>query len=218
MAGTAGRGAHSRSRCGTGQLTAAIAAAGATVLGLDNSPDLIARARANYPELEFAIADGTRFTTNSPFDAVFYNAALHWMQPPDAVIDRVWRALIPGGRFVVEFGGRGNLDSIVEAIASIAAERGLSWTNPWYFPSVGEYASLLEARGFEVELAMLFERPTTLADGEAGLRHWLQMFGGAIATDETADAIAERLRTQLWRKGAWIADYRRLRVVARREQ
>ena len=143
--------------CGTGRLTREIADSGAEVAGIDSSPDMIARARKNYPELRFELADALTFQPEEPFDAVFSNAVLHWVKPPEGAVKTIARALKPGGRMVVEFGGKGNTQSIVEAIGS----------HPWYYPSIGEYASLLEANGLQVVSAVLFPRPTRV-DGESG--------------------------------------------------
>ena len=141
--------------CGTGGLTAQIAEAGAEVLGIDASEAMIARARVLYPNLRFEVARGEDFTLEAPADAVFSNAALHWMSPPDAVTASVLRALQPGGRFVAEMGGSGNIATIIGALYQALAEEGIpreQVRNPWYFPSIGEYASLLERAGFEVVL------------------------------------------------------------------
>ena len=93
--------------CGTAQLTAQIAAAGAHVIGLDSSPAMIEQARSNYPELQFELADARDFHFAEPFDAVFSNAVLHWISAADRVARSLFLALKPGGRFVAEFGGRG---------------------------------------------------------------------------------------------------------------
>ncbi len=205
--------------CGSGQLTREIAGRGATVTGLDSSPEMIAQARINYPEIRFVLADAAEFSLDEPVDAVFSNAALHWMTDARAVAARVRRALRPGGRFVAEFGGKGNISAILAA----AAETLGGDCNPWYFPSTGEYATLLESEGFRVTHALHFDRLTELTapDGMAG---WLEMFGGPLfrGLDQAArrDAIrrmADKLRGRLYRHGKWYADYRRLRIAALRE-
>ena len=208
--------------CGTGHLTASIADSGANVVGLDADRAMVAEAARTYPDLRFVQGDARQFAFREPFDAVFSNAALHWIDEQDAVLDSVADALRPGGRFVAELGGTGNVESIVGAVREAAAERGYTVENPWYFPSVGEYASLLEAHGFEVRYATLFDRPTELDDGEAGLASWLGMFGdgllGPVPEDERDAVVADvedRLRKELFADGTWTADYRRLRVVAR---
>ncbi len=207
---------------GTGHLTAAIAANGAEVIGLDASTDMVTSARRQYPTLEFVVGDAASFTLPGHFDAVFSNATLHWVSDAEAVVRRVAAHLRPGGRFVAEFGGRGNVRRLMAAVKQAAAEvAGVTLQNRWYYPSVGEYAGLLERQGLEVTFAALIDRPTRLEDGERGLRNWLAMFGGRWLepTPESArEAVVSRseelLRTELFRDGAWFADYRRLRVVA----
>jgi len=210
--------------CGTGHLTAEIAAAGAEVVGLDTSQAMLETARSDYPDLPFVRADAQAFAVSAPFDAVFTNAALHWVDDPDAVLSSVADALQPNGRFVGEFGGQGNVAAIVEAVATELASRGYAVENPWYFPSVGTFASALERHGFEVRRAELFDRPTVLDGGDDGLRSWLAMFGESLLApvedEERAavlSAVEERLRPQQYREGNWIADYRRLRFVAIRQ-
>jgi trans-aconitate 2-methyltransferase len=209
--------------CGTGHLTAQIAAAGAEVVGIDSSSEMVAEARHLYPHLRFEIADARDFRLPESFDAVFSNAVLHWVQEPERAIACIHRALRPGGRFVAEFGGRGNVRVIVAALTGAAAVVGLgTWTHPWYYPGIAEYATLLERAGLEVTDASLFDRPTPL-EGEQGLRHWIEMFAGDVLGRIPAGdrerffrRAEEALRPALHREGRWFADYRRLRIVARR--
>lgn len=207
--------------CGTGHLIDQIAAAGADVVGLDNSTGMIKEARATHPECQFICGDARNVTFERPFDAVFSNAALHWIQDQDAVLESVATALHPGGRFVAELGGTGNISAIVDATQSELTSRGYEIEHPWYFPSIGEYATKLEAHGFEVQYATLFDRPTELAEGDDGLAAWLDMFGDSFLSPlsdreqrEVISAVENRLRQDYFRNGTWIADYRRLRFVA----
>ncbi len=196
--------------CGTGQLTAKIAEAGAEVFGIDSSPEMIAQASANYPDLQFAAADITHYRAESPFDAVFSNAVLHWVHDAEAAVRAIAGALRPGGRFVAEFGGKGNVAAILEALHELT---GIA--NPWYFPSIGEYAPILERNGLEVSQAFLFDRFTRTEDPNTGLRDWIRMFGRGWPNEEVfLAAMEERLRSRLYRDGAWFIDYRRIRVVA----
>jgi trans-aconitate methyltransferase len=219
---------------GTGDLSHKIAQSGATVVGLDSSPDMIASARAKYPAIEFVLGDARTFAFDAPFDAVFSNAVLHWVRPPEDAVRCISAALRPGGRFVAEFGGKDNIARIAAAArGALRQVTGADLPNALYFPSIGEYAALLEAHGLEVQAAWLFDRPTPL-DGEDGMRNWLAMFGGGVfgggvfggamlrgvAADdiERATAIAERtLRHTNYHDGQWIADYRRIRIVASRQ-
>src|SRR5688572_11002406 len=94
--------------CGTGRLTAQIAESGAEVIGVDRSPEMIGQARQNFPKLRFLLADIASFESPEPADAVFSNAALHWVTDAEAAARNVARSLRPGGRFVAEFGGKRN--------------------------------------------------------------------------------------------------------------
>jgi len=213
--------------CGTGHLTAAIRERGADVVGLDRSGEMLAEARAAHPDCRFVRGDARRIPVREPFDAAFSNATIHWIpgRDQDGFLASVRDALAPGGRFVAECGGVGNVARIVAAVRAEAAERGYETDHRWHFPSVGEYASRLESHGFEVRYARLFDRPTELDDSEDGLASWLRMFGddllAPLSGEERAavvDGVEERLREDLFRDGTWVADYRRLRFVAVREE
>jgi trans-aconitate methyltransferase len=214
--------------CGTGHLTAQIADAGAEVIGIDAAEAMIARAREAYPHLRFRVARGEDFALETPMDAVFSSAALHWMSPAQAVAASVLRALKPGGRFVAEMGGKGNNATIIGALYRALDEEGIPperVQNPWYFPSIGEYAPLLERAGSEVVLMQLFDRPTPLDDCPNGAADWVRMFGGdflqAVPPDRR-DRVLGRVnvltRPALYREGRWVADYRRLQFVAVRRE
>ena len=208
--------------CGTGELAAAIAATGARVLALDSDPAMVAAARRRLGEDRVLLADGHAFTLAEPVDAVFSNAALHWMPRPAEVIGRVRAALRPGGRFVAELGGAGNIDAILDALGAAMAEAGLpAPACPWYFPTPAQYATLLEAGGFRVAMMEHFPRPTPLAGGPGGLADWLTMFGGQLTAAVPAAALpgvvaraGELAAPRLRRGDGWVADYWRLRFVA----
>jgi len=210
--------------CGTGHLTAQIAESGAQVLGVDYSADMVAAARKAYPDLKFEISDARNLNYRNEFDAVFSNATLHWIHEPELVLRGVWRALRPGGRFVAELGGKGNIRAMQNAFDHALIEFGAAKegeVRPWYYPSVSEYSTLAERNGFEVRFITLFDRPTGLADGEAGMRNWILMFGaeylakaGEGKQEEFLGRVEEILRPNLFRDGQWWADYRRLRFVA----
>jgi trans-aconitate methyltransferase len=192
--------------CGTGHLSAKIAAAGATVVGIDPSPAMIGQARQNYPNLTFHLIRAEDFRDPQPFDAVFSNAALHWITDQDAAAETVATVLRPGGRYVLEMGGQGNIKRIDSAVRSQIKN---------YFPSIGEYATILERHGLEVTNAMLFDRPTPLEGGEGGLRDWVATF----RPDNTRpmNEVEEELQSALFYDGRWVADYRRLRMTAARK-
>jgi trans-aconitate 2-methyltransferase len=200
--------------CGSGQLTAKIAESGARVMGIDRSAEMIEEARRNFPSLKFDVADAANFTVDTPVDAVFSNAALHWVKDADGAAKSVAGALRTGGRFVLEMGGKGNNQAVMNAVRQVVGPVEI----PWYFPSVGEYTSLLERHGFEIGFASLFDRPTRV-EGEDGLEDWLAMFAGSmIGQDRAAETrreVANLLRSKMFREGAWIVDYRRLQVIAK---
>lgn len=205
--------------CGTGQLTAKIAEAGAAVTGIDSSAAMLDQAREAHPGISWVLADARSFRFAEPFDAVFSNAVLHWVPEARAVAESVARALRPGGRFVAEFGGHGNVRAIVEAAITAGARQGVRLENPWYYPRLGEYTHLLESVGLEVTFALLFDRPTRLTDPADGLRNWMRMFGGPFFVHLTdparfLDDFVTEARPTLFRDGEWWADYRRLRVTA----
>ena len=211
--------------CGTGHLTARIAESGADVVGIDASESMVLQARSNYPHLRFKVLDALAMDLEPQYDAVFSNAVLHWITEPDVAGAGIFNALKPGGWFVAEFGGRGNISAIIEAVHS-ARERVRAKPVervPWYFPSAGEYAALLERLGFTVTYARLFDRPTRLGEGDGTMVTWLKMFGEPLLNDLTESerdmvcGIAEdALRATMLDDGVWVADYVRLRVVAER--
>lgn len=207
--------------CGTGQLTSRISASGASVVGIDSSAEMIRQARANFPEGDFRIADATSFSLGERFDAVFSNAALHWVTQPEAAVERIAAHLGPGGRFAAEFGGKGNVEAILTGMRTVLERRGLPIHSPWYFPSVGEYSAILERHGFEVRRAELVDRMTPLEEGENGIRRWIEMFGkslvAAVPAEEIPAILGEferEVRPRLYSEGVWSADYRRIRVLA----
>lgn len=210
--------------CGTGDLTFEIAQFGAKVVGMDLSSSMIEKARLKYPELAFYVGNAEDFAMEESFDAVFSNAALHWMKNPEKVIQCVWNVLNPAGRFVAEFGGKGNVETIIKAIENVLLEEyGMDGkkVNPWYYPSIGEYSTLLEQQGFRVTYAVHFDRPTPLKDGIKGLNHWLNSFGDDYfhpyserEKEEIFQKIREKIKRSLFHDGSWYADYKRIRVVA----
>jgi ubiquinone/menaquinone biosynthesis C-methylase UbiE len=210
--------------CGTGTLTAAIARQGAAVTGVDSSAQMIASAREKYDGVRFEVADGQELTYERDFDAVFSNAALHWMPRAHDVLRGVERALVPGGRFVAEFGGAGCVATVVKAVAEILEEWQVDAAPylSWYFPSPGRYAGLLEAHGLVPREVRYFERPTPLAErsGEDGLSAWLALFQAKLMSDlgsrwpELCEKASNRCRSALFRDGQWVLDYVRLRIIA----
>ncbi|QBI54262.1 class I SAM-dependent methyltransferase [Streptomonospora litoralis] len=205
--------------CGTGDLAAALAEAGAEVVGVDSSAEMIDRARERFPHLDLRVADLLTLEPDSGYDAVLSNAVLHWVPDATAAARALARTLRPGGRLVAEFGGSGNISAILDGARALRAELGLpEAAQEWYFPGVDEYSAVLADAGLEVTGAWLFDRPTRL-DGEEGLAAWLRMFGSPLLADAPdpdgfVERLTGRLRPVLHHSGSWWADYRRLRVTA----
>jgi trans-aconitate methyltransferase len=205
--------------CGDGALTEKIAATGAVMTGADASPAMVAAARARGLTVNQVSASAMNY--DGEFDAVFSNAALHWMPEADAVLAGVYRALKPGGRFVAEMGGHGNIAAIRTALQAVLSQFGIDAeaVAASLYPSPAHYRRLLEAAGFTVRSIELVPRPTPLP---AGMEAWLNTFRNGVldllAPEDRAKAVAETIR--LLRPvlcdadGNWTADYVRLRFAA----
>lgn len=209
--------------CGTGDLAAKIQESGATVLGTDASADMIELAKQNYPTIQFEQKDASQLDYNREFDAVFSNATFHWIENQRGLLRGIFKSLKHGGRLVAEFGGKGNIKSIVDAIDTAAKQLSLEHriiSNFWFFPSISHYATLLESTGFEAEQMWLFDRPTKLV-GEDGMLKWINQFAQHAfinLNEEEAKAVTdlavELLKPTHFKDGEWLADYRRLRIKA----
>jgi SAM-dependent methyltransferase len=218
--------------CGTGHQAAELAAAGTTVVGMDADDDMLDVARRDHPDVVFRRADAQDLqavrdvvdSTGGPFDAVLSNAALHWMPRQDDVVAALAAALRPGGRLVLEMGGAGNVARITASIraARAAVDLDPDVALPWTFPTPGQMAGRLEAHGFVVRLAQLFDRRTPLAPGSTAA-DWARMFGAGLVVDVPGgrradfDAVVDaKARDRGLAEGGWWVDYVRLRVVAER--
>ncbi|MEE4350055.1 MAG: methyltransferase domain-containing protein [Pacificimonas sp.] len=200
--------------CGDGVLTQRLVDAGADVLGVDTSAPMLAAARQRG--LIVQEMDGQALTFDGEFDAILSNAALHWMPDQRAVYRGVFRALKPGGRFVAECGGQGNIAAMRTALRAVMEQRGLSVPETQTYPSADAATRQLEAAGFAVESAQLIPRPTPLPGGMA---HWFRTFRhGFIPEGHQESIIAAAvalLRPALCDdEGRWTADYVRLRFKA----
>jgi trans-aconitate methyltransferase len=207
--------------CGDGALTIKLQQAGCQVVGVDSSPEMIAAARSLG--LDARLLDAHALPFEDEFDAVFSNAALHWMNGPADVLKGVWRALKPEGRFVGELGGKGNVAAIVSAMESSLSARGFVFDCPWFFPSAEQYRDLLEQHGFTVQSIKRFPRPTPLP-GDIG--DWLETFAqpyiGRLPADQRRAFVTEVIQALnpvlCDQNGRWFADYVRLRFFARKNQ
>lgn len=206
--------------CGDGQLTLRLGATGAIVTGVDASPQMVAAALARGVNADCGSAEALPYDAGV-FDAVFSNAALHWVRDHDAMLAEVHRVLGPGGRFVAEMGGHGNIAAIRVAFAAVLERHGFAGreSDVNYYPTPAAYARRLEQHGFSVERMELIPRPTPLA---AGMAEWLRTFRRGVldslpkaaqpsVLDETVELLASALRDE---EGNWTADYVRLRFVA----
>ena len=207
--------------CGTGDLTHLISRKAKEVVGLDKSSNMIRTARTKYPELEFLLGDAADFNFDKPFDAVFSNAALHWVLDYMGCIRSMYRNLKSGGRLVLEFGAKDNIRTIIDALRSALLKRGhkhLAELELWYFPSVHEYTEALESEGFKVISANQFDRPTEL---NADIGDWLNMFASPFFREipdlekgKVVENVIQITRQHCYRQGKWFADYKRLRIQA----
>ena len=208
--------------CGDGALTEKIVGTGAEVVGVDASSDMVTAAKRRG--LDARLVDAYDLSFDCEFDAVFSNAAMHWMKSdPDAVVEGVRRALKRGGRFAAEMGGHGCVAAIAVALCATLERNGIANPAaliPWYFPTPDDYRERLERAGFQVEYIALIPRPTPLP---TGMRGWLETFAipftKSVAQEKRAallDEVTERLRPVLCdHAGRWTADYVRLRFLAR---
>jgi trans-aconitate methyltransferase len=207
--------------CGDGQLTTRILASGATVIGADADVRMVAAARARGIDAHQAAAELLPFADGA-FDAVFSNAALHWVRDQDAMMDQVHRMLKPGGRFVAEMGGHGNIAAIHVALKAVLDRHGFGDRENGvnYYPTAESYSRRLERNGFQVQRIALIPRPTPLAEG--GMHGWLRTFRNGVigglpedlqstVVDEISTLLATALRDE---DGNWVADYVRLRFIA----
>ena len=209
--------------CGTGDLANSLYELHMDVIGIDFSENMIQQAQNKYPHIPFYVADATQLTYQNEFDCVFSNATLHWIKTPETVLQSIYQSLKPGGRMVVEFGGAGNVQMITNELIKQIQEAGISYTDeqfPWYFPTIGQYTSLLESIGFHVGGAFHFSRPTKLS-GENGLRNWLEMFSPSLFENVEANVknhvfntTINHLHSQLFYNNSWYADYKRIRIIA----
>ncbi|MDD4796638.1 MAG: class I SAM-dependent methyltransferase [Eubacteriales bacterium] len=209
--------------CGTGTLTDALRGYAGRVVGIDASAHMIAYARKQYPGIEFCVMDALALPYREEFDAVFSNAVFHWIPRQEQLLRGIHTALKPGGKLICEFGAYGNIRAIQQAFCAALGKLGYSYYSPFFFAIAQEYGALLGDTGFLVETVFEFDRPTPLAGAQDGLRHWMTQFFahelGMLTDDEREGVLKDvekALAARLWDGSQWIADYRRLRAVARK--
>ncbi len=212
--------------CGTGYLTNLIAESGADVTGIDSSEEMINLAKQNYPTLKFELMNAADFNFNEKFDAVFSNAVLHWVLKKEEAVSCVYKNFKKGGRFILEMGGKENVKKVISILRKVLAENGFKSNSElamWYFPSIGEYSSLLENNGFRVTYAAHFDRNTFLNENDT-IEDWLEMFAKSFFEGINTDAkkklleiISRELYSTNVKDGKWFIDYKRLRIEAVKE-
>ncbi len=209
--------------CGTGDLTEEIFQKGVRVIGMDNSAEMIQAAKTKFPFIEFLQTDARIMNFDTRFDAIFSNAVLHWIKEKELVIRQMHLLLKENGRIVLEFGGKGNIQQMENAMRTVLKKRGF-YDNAnldfWYFPSIAEYATELEKQNFRVIHAEHFDRNTPLK-GDRGMKDWFKMFGinflngiPETAIEDILEDADKILRPTHYRDGIWNADYKRIRIVA----
>ncbi len=210
--------------CGSGQLTHKISQLAREAVGVDSSIEMIADAKEKFKGIDFQAADAASFSFEEKFDAIFSNATLHWVLNYKEAIQCMFDNLKDNGRIVLEFGGKGNVQTIVNQLRKSLVNRGYieqSQLKQWYFPSIGEYVIELEAAGFKVTMAQRFDRPTELVNKTTGIKDWIAMFGKAFFNnvslnhiEEIKQEVQEKIKSKCFKNGKWYADYKRIRIVA----
>lgn len=210
--------------CGRGALTGRLAERSFRVVGIDDSQAMLAAARESFPELEFRQGDAVTFRLAEPVDLIFSNAVFHWIDADKqaALLNNIAANLKPGGELVTEFGGYGCAETVHSTLERVFERHGLDYPRVFYFPTIGEYAPMLEQAGLRVEVALLFDRPTP-QKGADGVADWIKMFVKKpfenIAPKLAAEIIretADECRGALYRDGTWYVDYVRIRLRARK--
>ncbi|MFT8352117.1 class I SAM-dependent methyltransferase [Clostridium saccharoperbutylacetonicum] len=207
--------------CGTGILTNELAKEEATVIGIDSSIDMIKKAKLNYPSLNFQVADATSLAFENYFDTVFSNAVFHWIPNQEKLLISIYNSLKGNGKLICEFGAKNNVYQIQTAFEKVLKKNGYLYCSDFFLPSKEEYKLLLEKTGFEIEHIIEYDRPTPLADGGKGLRNWLcqffEQYLSNISYEEREKILFETekiCRNSIWKDNQWIADYRRIQIIA----
>lgn len=207
--------------CGTGTLTVQLEALGSRVVGIDQSKDMVSKAVAQYPHIEFMVCDALNMPFEREWDVVFSNAVFHWICDHDKLLQNIYKALRPRGMLICEFGAIGNISIIEHAFEEAYKEFGYDYYSQFNFSSPELFSFLLQKHGFVVDQIYDYERPTELQDGEYGLSNWLQQFfAPALSLMSEPEkmllikSIEDKTKPVLWNGHSWIADYRRLKVIA----
>ena len=207
--------------CGNGKLTIKLKEKGYNVTGIDDSEAMLNIARANYNNIEFKKDNALTFKYE-PFDGIFSNAVLHWIdkEKQSDLLKNIASNIKTGGEFFWEFGGLGCAETVHSTLRRIFNEKGFDYKFNFYFPTIGEYAPLVENAGFSLRYAVLFDRPT-VQQGENGLENWIRMFNllpfngfSDNLTKEIINKACDELKPILYKDGKWFVDYVRIRLRA----
>ena len=151
----------------------------------------------------------------------FSNAVFHWINAHELLLQKIYKALKPNGKLICEFGAYGNISVIENGFKHALQKTGITYTSKFNFPIVSDFESLLTKTGFKTEQIYSYDRPTPLKDGERGLFNWaIQFFQSELVQmsaeqrDRVLTAMSNEIKNELWNGTCWIADYKRLRVIA----
>lgn len=207
--------------CGTGTLTVQLVPLAGRVTGIDNSQNMIDKAKEQYKEIDFFVYNALHLPFKDEWDVVFSNAVFHWIEDHNALLKEIHKVLKPGGMLVCEFGANDNIATIDSAFLKACKDAGYNYTPKFNFSTVQKFGSLLKKNGFVIESIYDYDRPTPLKDEEHGLENWLRQFFASELSEMSENTQAEIIqnvenltRDHLWNGKAWVADYRRLRAIA----
>jgi len=207
--------------CGTGILTVQLANLCNEIVGVDSSQSMIDKAKEQFGNMEFMVCDVLALPFENEFDVVFSNAVFHWISDHDALLKNIHKVLKPQGLLVCEFGANGNIATIENAFAKACNSLEYDYEPKFNFPMAEDFGKLLESNGFVIDRIYDYDRPTVLKDGEQGLANWMkQFYASELAVMPghiqvmVFEQVEEMTRGILWNGEEWVADYRRLRVIA----
>lgn len=207
--------------CGTGTLTVQLLDFGNKVIGVDSSQNMVDRAKENFDNIEFIACDALALPFEKEFDIVFSNAVFHWISDHNILLQNIHKVLKQNGLLVCEFGANGNIATIENAFAKVCNGLGYDYKPKFNFPTSYTFGKLLENNKFIIDKIYDYDRPTILKDNEEGLTNWMKQFFSAELSKipeniqvEIFEKVEELTKDTLWNGKEWVADYRRLRVVA----
>jgi len=207
--------------CGTGTLTAQLSNFADTIIGVDSSASMIAKAKEQYANIQFEVYDALTLPFEKQFDVVFSNAVFHWIADHNALLKQVHKSLKPNGLLICEFGANGNIATIENAFISACQDFEYKYTPKFNFPTVDTFFDLLKKNNFMIDEIYDYSRPTPLKDHERGLANWMKQFFASDfelmskkMQDEIIKEVEDLTKEHLYNGDEWIADYRRLRAIA----